>query len=436
MAKEDIQLINDGDGVAVIGEAKLVDEFLAQAGLRAESLQLGRVNSAARRVSGATQMGAAFMENSGRWVKLTEESAGKLRQFGPSLNKNTGLMTGVVRADKGRIASHLQFVPVAGASAFNPVTLTVLAAVMAQQAMDNQMNEISDYLEQIDRKLDDVLRAQKDSVLAKLDGVKFLIDDAVSVWNDTHHLNSVTWSKVQASAGTIAETQAYALRQIDAAAGRLEQKNRVGELAGVVREVEATVNEWLYVLAETFRLQDALVIVELEHVFNECPDEVDVHRAGLNNARQRRVDHIAASTERLLAQMHEAAEMSDYQVVFNPRHSRTLVESSNNVAGDIVSFQRTLGIERKDADIDGRTWRAALGGIRDEAVGKGAQGVKGVRRFGGRAVDDTKQLTGRVKENVGEQRTKRLQKRIDRLTQKRSELLDRGQDPDREPEDP
>src|SRR3712207_7154685 len=38
-------------------------------------------------------------------------------------------------------------------------------------------------------------------------------------------VNEVTWSKVQASASTIADTQAYALLQLDALAEKLERKS-------------------------------------------------------------------------------------------------------------------------------------------------------------------------------------------------------------------
>ena len=48
----------------------------------------------------------------------------------------------------------------------NPAVLAGAAGIMAQFAMQQTMDEITDYLATIDEKLDDVLRAQKDAVLS------------------------------------------------------------------------------------------------------------------------------------------------------------------------------------------------------------------------------------------------------------------------------
>ena len=68
---------------------------------------------------------------------------------------------------------------------------------MAQLAMKQSMDEITDYLATIDEKVDDVLRAQKDAVLADMNGVGSVIDDAIITRDHTGRVSAVTWSKVQ-----------------------------------------------------------------------------------------------------------------------------------------------------------------------------------------------------------------------------------------------
>jgi hypothetical protein len=102
---------------------------------------------------------------------------------------------------------------------------------MAQLAMQQTMDEITDYLATIDAKLDDVLRAQEDAVLADMIGVGFDIDEAMTLREHGGRVNEVTWSKVQGSSATIARTQAYALRQFDALAEKLERATKVSDLA-------------------------------------------------------------------------------------------------------------------------------------------------------------------------------------------------------------
>ena len=76
----EIQLISDGDGLAVIGNPTAVERFMASVGLssNAGSPRLGAVFSAGTSVA---QAGSEIAANSGRWVKLTEESARKVKAF-------------------------------------------------------------------------------------------------------------------------------------------------------------------------------------------------------------------------------------------------------------------------------------------------------------------------------------------------------------------
>ena len=101
--------------------------------------------------------------------------------------------------------------------------------------MQQTMDEITDYLATIDEKVDDVLRAQKDAVLADMIGAGFDIEEAMTVREQAGRVTEVTWSKVQATSTTIARTQAYALRQLDALAEKMERKTKIGDLAKTAR---------------------------------------------------------------------------------------------------------------------------------------------------------------------------------------------------------
>jgi hypothetical protein len=111
------------------------------------------------------------------------------------------------------------------------------------------MDEIIDYLATIDEKVDDVLRAQEDAVWADMIGAGFDIDEAMAIREHVGKVNEVTWSKVQATSGTIARTQAYALQQLDALTEKMERKAKIGDLADMAKEAESKVQGWLVVLA-------------------------------------------------------------------------------------------------------------------------------------------------------------------------------------------
>jgi hypothetical protein len=82
----EIQLISDGDGLAVIGNPMAVERFLVSEGLPSKDLGLQRLGSALSTRAGVAQAGSAVAANSGRWVKLTEESAQLVKKFGEELS--------------------------------------------------------------------------------------------------------------------------------------------------------------------------------------------------------------------------------------------------------------------------------------------------------------------------------------------------------------
>jgi hypothetical protein len=76
----------------------------------------------------------------------------------------------VVKGRKGQIRGFVEFTKGPRSFLTNPALLAGAAGIMAQIAMQQAMDEITDYLAPIDEKVDDVLRAQKDGVLARMIG--------------------------------------------------------------------------------------------------------------------------------------------------------------------------------------------------------------------------------------------------------------------------
>src|ERR1700733_3558708 len=78
----EIQLISDGDGLAVIGDPTAVERFLVAAGLSSKDLGLPRLRTVLSTGSAAAQAGSEIAANSGRWVKLTKDSAQLAQKHG------------------------------------------------------------------------------------------------------------------------------------------------------------------------------------------------------------------------------------------------------------------------------------------------------------------------------------------------------------------
>jgi rRNA processing protein Krr1/Pno1 len=342
-------------------------------------------------------------------VKLTRESARAVQKHGLRHSRKTGLSTGVVRGNKGQIRGFVEFARGPGSLLTNPAVLAGAAGIMAQLAMQQTMDEIIDYLARIDEKVDDVLRAQKDAALARMIGTGFVIEEAMTIREKRGRVDEITWSKVQNTPAAVAETQAYALLQLDALAEKLERKNKIADLATTAGEAESKVQEWLAVLARCFQLQDAIAILELDRVLDASPDELDAHRLGLKEARQNRLGHISRSTERLLVRMDAAATAANAKVLFHPTRSPAVVESSNHVAAGVHDFHGRLGIESGRQASDARRWTDAASEARDKALDTGAKSLGAARTLGTETLDRAGSVGTKLTSGLAD-RARRLRK--------------------------
>ncbi|MDN3351885.1 hypothetical protein [Actinomadura sp. DC4] len=404
----EIQLISDGDGLAVIGSPTDVERFLVSEGLPSKDLGLQRFTPAALGAAAeAAQAGSEIAVHSGRWVKMSKESAQLVNKHGLRTSSKTGLSSGVLKGKNGQIKGFVEFTKGPGSLLTNPALLAGAAGIMAQLAMQQTMDEITDYLATIDEKVDDVLRAQKDAVLADMIGVDFVIEEAMTVREHVGRVSEVTWSKVQATSMTIARTQAYALRQLDALAEKVEHKARIGDLAKASKEAESKVQEWLAVLARCTQLQDAIAVLELDRVLDASPEELDRHRLALRAARQNRLERISQCTEHLMARMNAAAGTANTKVLLHPTVCRTVVHSSNHVATAVVDFQGRLGIERDRQSLEARRWADAAAEARDKVLETGTAGVDAAKHVGNETLGRAKSVTDKLSSGIAERARRR-----------------------------
>ena len=404
----EIQLISDGDGLAVIGDPTAVERFLVSEGLPSKDLGLQRLGPVLS--TGAASRTGRFRDC--RQLGSLGEADRGVRAACQEVRADGELEDGsqhavCVKGNKGQIKGFVEFAKGPGSLLANPAILAGAAGIMAQLAMQQTMDEITDYLATIDEKVDDVLRAQKDAVLADMIGVDFVIEEAMTIREQVGRVSEVTWSKVQATSVTIARTQAYALRQLDALAEKMERKTKIGDLAKTAKEAESKVQEWLAVLARCFQLQDAIAVLELDRVLDASPDELDGHRLALRAARQNRLELISRSTERLMARMDAAAGTANTKVLLHPTTSRAVVHSSNHVAIAVVDFHGRLGIERGRQSLEARRWVDAATEVRDKALETGADGVDAARRLGNETLDRARSVTGKLSSRIAERALRR-----------------------------
>lgn len=402
----DIHLISDGDGVAIIGDPATVERFLISEGLPSKELSLNRLRPALNHASTATQAASEMAANSGRWVKLTEKSAAAVKKL-DLMKDSTANVSRAVATKDGKIAEILEFTSKGRGMLTNPALLTGAAGIMAQMAMQQAMDEVTEYLATIDEKVDDILQAQTDAVVADMLAVGMNIDEAMALREGVGRVSEVTWSKVQGTSETIARTQAYALRQLDGLAKKLESKSKIGDLAKASQDADAKVQQWLAVLARCSQLQDGLAVLELDRVFDSSPEDLDQHRLALRSARTKRLDTIGRSTDHLLARLNIAAARANAKVLLNPTTSHIVVESNNHVVAEVADFRERLGIEHSQESLEARRWVEAATDVRDKVLETGGEGVSAAKRFSEKTREGASSLRDKVASGIGKRTHRR-----------------------------
>ncbi|WP_432013499.1 hypothetical protein [Streptomyces cucumeris] len=403
----EIQLISDGDGLTLFGSGTDVERFLVSEGLSSKDVGLRRLRSLTGTGAVVAQAGSDMAAESACWVKLTRESAQVVKKYGLRESSKTGLSTGVVKGPKGQVRGFVEFASGPGSLLGNPAVLARAAGVMAQLAMQQTMDEITDYLATIDEKVDDVLRAQEDAALSDMIGAELVIEEAMTIREQVGRVSEITWSKVQATPGTIARTQVYALRRLDALAEKAESKSKIGDLAEAAKAAESKAQEWLAVLARCFQLQDAIAVLELDRVLDAAPEELDRHRLGIRIARQNRLDLISRSTERLVARMNATAGAANAKVLLHPTKSPAVVQLSNHVVTGVHDFHGRLGIESGRRPSETRRWAAAAAEVRDKALETGAKGVGAAISLGNETLDRAGSVKGKLSSGIAERARRR-----------------------------
>lgn len=380
---DDIELVSDGDGLAVIGDEEAVERFLYSDGLldQSQDLSLNRLANILGRGAEIVQGASEISAKSGRYVKLTKVSAERRATLGLMPTKTKGISHAMV-GDPGHINKWLQIEDGPSALLTNPAVLSGAAGMMAQLARQQEAKELKALLVRIDGKLDELRRSERDRVLEKLDRVVESIDDAMFV-REYGGDGQTAWQKVVTESGVIAEVRAGALRKLEALADKITHGSSIGTLAKSAREIEEEVGVWLAVLARCFQLDDKYKILELDHVLETAPSSLESHRLALNTALNERRKKVSEQTHRLVNKMEETGGIATSNIILHPSAALSVVNSSNHVGDVVEEFHRPIEINFIRDGVQTVRWRDA---IRDPQQLKSAGSEAGRKSLAGVAV--------------------------------------------------
>ena len=360
--RDGIRIVRDGAGILFLGDADAIDAELSSLGLHGSPIPASQVMNVAGRLS---QVAGQTAADSGRWLKLTEESMDKIQEFGFR-------GTGVLRRENGRIAYHLTFEDLKGARALaNPAALAGIGGMMTQFALEQAIAEVRDYLERMDAKLDDLLQDLQDRELGKLDGVAGTLDEAMAVRDQVGAIGATAWSQVESCAQSINGAQGYALRKLRTLSEGLAGISDASKAEHLTDRARNDVRQWTAILAYAVRLRDELSVLELDRVMEVEPETVERHREGILVARRNRMECIRSVLEALADGMEGSSHRLSGQKLLHPLAVSRAQTNMEAIAGHLRDFAQSLDIEPAQAEIDrALPWRDVAGRLIADTAGQ------------------------------------------------------------------
>lgn len=351
-SSQDITVLGDDKGLLILGDENKIQALLDERGLTSR-----QVTSKALAAAGtAMQTASNISLESGRWVKLTEESADLLKKYA----KPDSLQKGVAQKSNGEIVKWLEFQ--SPSDLLNPAAASGVAGIMTQIALEQAVKEITDYLETMDSKIDDLLQDQKDRTIADLIGAVLEVDEAMAIRDSTGKLDATAWSKVAPCATTTNTALGYALTKLENVADKLNAAASFDQLEDAVFTARQDVPAWLSIIARSVQTRDKISVVELESVFAEDPESIEGRRVGIIEARKHRLENVQKATDALQASLETSAAQIRDEKLLHPFKVDKSIGSLAQLMKDVSEFSASLELEASEHEIEqAKRWRAVAG---------------------------------------------------------------------------
>ena len=360
-ASNELAFLADGKGLLILSEE---DRFPSTAASEFEPLSPQVLFRASNVLSSISDR----QFKSGKYYKATDETAMMLQH-----RTSKGPVSGVLRrgdlglADNpGQFFKHVSFQEVK----FSPAMTSNAAGIAAQAAIEAAIAEIKEYLEIIDEKLDVLLRQRRIDALAQLGGIQYTIEEADELYRRSNSVSATTWSKVDHLGSALNGIESYVIEQLDDAVDQLRKhQNNSKKIEALLEGLKDDLRLWLGVAARSIYLHDRIYVIEIAHVNEFEPAQLDSHREGIVEARK---DRLESTTRRLLAMdsaIRDAAKLSNQVWVTKPIRARHITAHANDIHDIISAFAQHVRMRVEDAErLQVQGWRQSVMSLAGDTV--------------------------------------------------------------------
>ncbi len=383
----EVELVTDGESLLVVGDKRRdVKKFLKAHGLLEHAQKFGDKNLVPiLRASGDLAHSVSeTVKESGMWLKLTEESAAAVKEYGLMDSKQSGVAHAMV-GKPGDIKKWLSVDVSATAKFANPAVLSGVGSSLTQTSREQEAAQLRILLEKIGQKVEKILQGQRYDILGDLAGIERTIQEAMYVRELEGTIDQLTWSKIDGAPMNVRQVQAKALLNLDGIAADLEKKQDFKELKMDIESAKAEVETWLSTIARCTIALDELTVLELDHYAELEPGNLENRRLTLSTARGHDQESLLKSIAGLMARMDRAAGEADDHKILHAIAVPRMLKSIDSAREAVATFSEAVGMnidwEKYDATQwleairEWEQWKNAGGSLGKFALEKGAPAV-------------------------------------------------------------
>lgn len=349
------------DEVVAFGDELAVQDFMKSFAIPEEkSIKLG--SKALRRFreqmksAGAVAQGLSEVaENSGYYIKLTQESFELRKEHGLFESKAGTTYAKIKNLEKpGKPGEWLKVDDSLGSLFTNPAVVSGLGGMMTQAAVEQALSEITNYLKRIDTKLDEVSNKIDDSNISNLIGAHRAIQKEIRRRNSGIDVDQTMWQKVSSHGDKLTSAQENALRRIDIVSEKLKSCISISDARTALHLAMREVPKWLAVLAHVRQAELWLDELELECMFVEKPDDYGIYA---DSVRDEQVESLAKTNQgldNLLDGIERAAKLANDRMVLERTDAEDALEKAKSIEERVRALKNILQSDFDRKSIDSR----------------------------------------------------------------------------------
>ncbi len=371
----DLGIYLKGDQGVVVGDEGLIEQLLHRLDVDPRTAaKTGR--GMADLAAGATGVGAAGMSFSGNWFQMTSDSYSKFQELAEFNQTTGGIISGVLRQDKGRIDSFLQFQRAAG---INPAAMSNIAVLSATLALRSAVAQLENVVETMDVKIDQLLTDNRAKALGDVQGVTRVLRRAYRIYERTGRVSDTLWDQIAGHTTALAQADSHALNQIEALTRSLEGKGFGEQVAAAGTIAKDELRRWLVILTVCQLNQTRLETLETIRLQTDGDQSVEAYATDNTTAAEQRNEATCNALQRLANALRSAADVSAFNRSRSPQRSRDLLESAETALVLLHQFAEIYGLKNLElGDVEHEPWARSIKSLALQSVStlsKSAQSV-------------------------------------------------------------